>query len=52
MYGDQIDNWVGTRNLSEGIVMIKDETDTIYAAYNDVFNSDKYDWQWVRDFIT
>ena len=51
LYGDNVDNWVGTKNLTEGVVMIKDETDTIYAAYNDVFNSQKYDWQWVKDFI-
>ena len=43
---------MGTKNLTEGVVMIIDETDTIYAAYNDIFTSGKYDWQWVKDFTS
>jgi len=47
IYGNNVDNWVGTKSLSEGIVIIKDETQKIYSSYNSIFYQGKTDWSWI-----
>ena len=49
LYGNTIDNWVGTHNLTISVDEIEASTDIIYMSYNDVFASGKHDWSWIEE---